>query len=246
MRRRSCVPPLAIALVLPALACSPRGGRPDDRAGATSVKEDAAARASAGAAAGPRIVVLGDSLTAGLGLPLKDAYPTLLQSRITDEGWNYTIVNAGVSADTSAGGLSRIDWALDGDVRVLILALGANDGLRGLPPAELAGNLSAIVERAQRRGIAVILAGMEAPPNFGRQYTDEFHGVYTALARKYKVPLIPFLLAGVAGIASLNQPDGVHPTAEGARIVAGNVWTVLKPVLVAESRRADRGRAPGS
>jgi acyl-CoA thioesterase-1 len=192
------------------------------------------------------VVILGDSLTAGLGLPLTEAYPTLLQHRAAEEGLAYTIVNAGVSGDTSAGGVSRLDWALDGDVRVLILALGGNDGLRGLPPTELANNLSTIIERAQGRGIAVVLAGMEAPPNFGPQYTEEFHNVYPTLAKKYRLPLIPFLLNGVAGITSLNQADGVHPTREGARIVADNVWTVLKPVLVAESRRADRGRVPGS
>ena len=192
------------------------------------------------------MVILGDSLTAGLGLPLTEAYPTLLQHRAAEEGLAYTIVNAGVSGDTSAGGVSRLDWALDGDVRVLILALGGNDGLRGLPPTELANNLSTIIERAQGRGIAVVLAGMEAPPNFGPQYTEEFHNVYPTLAKKYRLPLIPFLLNGVAGITSLNQADGVHPTREGARIVADNVWTVLKPVLVAESRRADRGRVPGS
>jgi acyl-CoA thioesterase-1 len=191
------------------------------------------------------VVVLGDSLTAGLGLSLKDAYPTRLQERINDDNLQYTIVNAGVSGDTSAGGLSRLDWALDGDVRVLILALGGNDGLRGLPPAELARNLSTIIERAQARGISVVLAGMEAPPNYGFHYVAEFHRVYPTLAKKYGLALVPFLLKGVGGVADLNQPDGIHPTAEGAEIVATNVWNVLKPVLEAESRRVGRGRVPG-
>jgi len=179
----------------------------------------------------PRIVVLGDSLTAGLGIAKEDAYPALLQQRLNDERLDYEVVNAGVSGDTSAGGLSRLDWALDGDVRILVVALGGNDALRGLPPDELKRNLAAIIERAQARGIGVVLAGMEAPPNFGRQYQREFHNVYPALARQYHVPLVPFLLAGVAGSETLNQRDGIHPTREGARILADNVWSVLKPVL---------------
>jgi acyl-CoA thioesterase-1 len=190
-----------------------------------------ASSASRPAAARPRIVVLGDSLTAGLGLAKEDAYPALLQQRLNEEGLNYEVVNAGVSGDTSAGGLSRLDWALDGDVRVLIVALGGNDGLRGLPPAELKSNLARIIERAQARGIAVVLAGMEAPPNFGREYVTEFHQVYPALARQYHAALVPFLLDGVAGNQMLNQRDGIHPTERGARIVADNVWSVLKPTL---------------
>ncbi len=179
----------------------------------------------------PRIVVLGDSLTAGLGLPIDEAYPALLQRRVTEKGWNYEVVNAGVSGDTSAGGLARLDWALAGDVRILVLALGANDGLRGLPTDAMESNLAAIIERAQQRGIRVVLAGMEAPPNWGPQYIRAFHMVYPSLARKYGLPLVPFLLANVAGIERLNQRDGIHPTAEGDRIVADNVWRVLEPVV---------------
>src|SRR5215510_15352101 len=182
-------------------------------------------------ATGPRIVILGDSLTAGLGLPVGQSYPALLQERLKAEGSPYQIVNAGVSGDTSAGGLSRLDWALEGDVRVLIVALGGNDGLRGLPPAQLEENLSQIITRAQKRDINVILAGMEAPPNYGRDYIVGFHQVYAALAKEYHVALVPFLLDGVAGQEALNQRDGIHPSAEGARIVADNVWKVLKPVV---------------
>jgi acyl-CoA thioesterase-1 len=178
-----------------------------------------------------RIVILGDSLTAGLGLQPEQAYPALLQTRVKALGLNDEVVNAGVSGDTSAGGLSRLSWALDGDVRVLVVALGGNDALRGLPVDELRQNLSRIIEAAQARKIAVILAGMEAPPNFGDQYFVSFHQVYPELASKYHVKLVPFLLAHVAGIESLNQRDGIHPTAEGDRIVADNVWTMLKPVL---------------
>ena len=150
-------------------------------------------------------------------------------------GLNYEVVNAGVSGDTSAGGLSRLDWALDGDVRVLIVALGGNDALRALPPDELRQNLSAIIERAQAKHITVVLAGMEAPRNFGRDYVVRFHQVYPDLARKYNVALVPFLLQDVAGIEPLNQRDGIHPTSDGAQIVADNVWSVLKPVVTAGS-----------
>jgi acyl-CoA thioesterase-1 len=191
----------------------------------------------------PRVVVLGDSLTAGLGLDQRDAYPTLLQQRVDAAGLKYQMVNAGVSGDTSAGGLSRLDWALDGDVRILIVALGGNDALRALPATELRRNLSTIIEQAQARGIRVILAGMEAPPNFGRDYVVAFHQVYPELAKQYGVPLLPFLLEGVAGVDRLNQNDGIHPTAEGARLVADHVWPVLEPMLRA-GHAAPRGEAP--
>jgi len=192
-----------------------------------------------------RIVVLGDSLTAGLGLPtVADSFPSVLQERLKTKGLKYHVVNAGVSGDTSAGGLTRLRSALDGNVRVLIVALGGNDALRGLPPEELKRNLSTIIERAQARAITVILAGMEAPPNFGQQYTAEFRAVYPVLAKQYRLRLIPFLLQGVAGDPTLNQQDGIHPTVAGARIVADNVWAVLEPVLDRQTVRG--GGAPGS
>jgi acyl-CoA thioesterase I len=186
----------------------------------------------------PRIVVLGDSLTRGFGLqnPDAEAFPSLLQKRLDDAGLAYDVVNAGNSGDTSAAGLSRLGWTLEGgNVRILIVALGGNDGLRGVPASELRRNLSEIIETAQARGITVVLAGMEAPPNFGQEYFVSFHQVYPDLAKQYRVALVPFLLNGVAGIESLNQRDGIHPTAEGARIVAENVWAVLQPVVKAES-----------
>ena len=246
MRRFRVVPWLVVSLaVLCAAACGTRGENPDDRAVAAKASEREPLPPVSDVS-GPRVVVLGDSLTAGLGLSMKDAYPTVLQDRIKDAGLDYTIVNAGNSGDTSAGGLSHVEWTLhDMDVRVLIVARGGNDGLRGLPPAELTRNLSTIVERAQARQISVVLAGMEAPPNHGFDYTASFHNVYPALARKYGVPLVPFLLQGVGGITALNQPDGIHPTAEGARMVADNVWPVLKPVLEADSRRAGAGGLSG-
>jgi acyl-CoA thioesterase-1 len=179
----------------------------------------------------PLIVALGDSLTAGYGLETAQAWPSLLQQRLDRQGLNYRVVNKGVSGDTSKGGLSRMEEALRGDVRILILELGANDGLRGQPPAELKKNLSGIIEAAQRRNIKVILAGMEAPPNFGDDYTGEFRRVYRDLAKEYKVALIPFFLSGVGGIADLNLPDGVHPNAKGSEIVLENVWQALEPML---------------
>ncbi len=179
----------------------------------------------------PRIVALGDSLTAGYGLEPGDSYPAHLQRFIDAAGLGYTVVNMGVSGDTSAGGLSRLDWALDGDVRVLIVALGGNDGLRGLSPADLERNLGAIIDRAQQRGIKVLLCGMEAPPNLGAAFTRDFRAVYPRLAKDKGVELLPFLLEGVAGVASLNQGDGIHPTVEGTRRVADLVWARLRPML---------------
>ncbi|PWT84079.1 MAG: arylesterase [Blastocatellia bacterium] len=229
------------------VACGPHHNRDEDRdarVNSTPATDNAVAVPPKDVSHN-RIVVLGDSLTAGLGLSLKDSFPTQLQNRIDDAGLDYTIVNAGVSGDTSAGGLSRLDWALDGDVRVLIVALGGNDGLRGLPVAELARNLSAIIERAQARGITVVLAGMEAPPNYGFEYTASFHKVYPALAKKYHIALVPFLLEGVGGIAALNQADGIHPTPAGAQRVADNVWAVLRPVLDGSSQPVAGGKVPG-
>jgi acyl-CoA thioesterase-1 len=182
----------------------------------------------------PRIVVLGDSLTAGLGLPVSEAFPQRLQGLLDARGKNYEVVNAGVSGDTTAGGVRRLDWSLDGDVRVLIVALGGNDGLRGLPVSAMKQNLATIIERARSRGIRVILAGMEAPPNFGPSYTREFRQAYVDLAREHQVELVPFLLEGVAGDPLLNQSDGIHPNAQGAKAVADHLWRALEPVLAAD------------
>ncbi len=191
----------------------------------------------------PRIVFLGDSLTAGLGLQQHQSYPALIGARLASEGYNYEIVNAGVSGDTSAGGLRRLDWSLDGDVKVLVVALGANDGLRGLSPEEMKSNLAAILERATARGVTMVLAGMEAPPNFGADYTRQFRGVYTDLAQQYPVRFMPFLLQGVAGNASLNQADGIHPNVRGAQMVADLVWAELLPVL-ARPNQVAKPQAP--
>ena len=163
---------------------------------------------------------------------MKDSFPSLLQRRLDENGYEFEVVNAGVSGDTSAGGLRRLEWAMaDGTPRVLVVALGGNDGLRGLPPEQLEANLAAIIERGQARGLEVILAGMEAPPNFGADYTAQFRAVYPAVARRYQIPLIPFLLEGVAGNPAFNQQDGIHPNQRGAQIVADLVWRTLEPAL---------------
>jgi len=179
----------------------------------------------------PKIVVLGDSLTAGYGISAGEAFPALLQWRVEREGYRFEVVNAGVSGDTSASGLRRVDWALEGDVRILVLALGANDGLRGLPPDQMKANLSAILEKARDRGIKVLLTGMEAPPNYGPAYTRRFREAFSDLAREHDLVLYPFLLKDVAGIEALNQPDGVHPNAAGARVIAENLWPTLETML---------------
>ena len=177
------------------------------------------------------IVALGDSLSAGFGLPAAEAFTTLLQQRLDEKGYAYRVVNASISGDTSAGGVRRLEWSLEGDVKLLLLELGANDGLRGLPVAELRKNLAQIIEMAQQRKIQVVLAGMEAPPNLGAAYASQFRQVYRDLARQYGIPLIPFLLDGVGGKPELNQPDGIHPNAMGERLMTDNVWRVLEPFL---------------
>lgn len=179
----------------------------------------------------PKVVILGDSLTAGLGLVETQSFPGLLQERADLNGFEVEIVNAGVSGDTSAGGLRRLDWALQEDVRILVVALGANDGLRGLSVNEMKQNIGTIIETARARQITVVLAGMEAPPNYGAEYVASFRQAYRELAQRYGVQFIPFLLAGVAGESALNQPDGIHPNARGAALVADTVWKVLEPLL---------------
>lgn len=205
----------------------------------TSPRERAATPPAPGAAttsadatdARPRIVALGDSLTAGLGLDISQAWPSLVQQRLDARGYEYRIVNAGVSGDTSAGGRRRLDWVLDDRVEVLVLELGANDGLRGLSIDEMKANLSAIIREAKARDIEVLLCGMEAPPNFGPEYTRDFRQAFVDLAEEHDVALLPFFLQGVAGDAALNQSDGIHPNAEGTRRVADLVWQALEPLL---------------
>ncbi len=187
----------------------------------------------------PKIVAFGDSLTAGLGIGLDEAYPAALQALLDDGGYAFEVVNAGVSGDTTAAGVRRLDWVLDGrNVEILILALGANDGLRGLPPSEMKKNLGEILERAKSRGIRVLLAGFEAPPEVQDLYLREFVEVYPELAREHGVALMPSFLKDVAGVSRLNQDDGKHPNAEGARVLAESVFRALQPLLSARETSA--------
>ena len=181
----------------------------------------------------PKIVALGDSLTSGQGIGAERAYPALLQEKIEAAGLDYTIVNAGVSGDTSERALRRFERALDGDVRILIVELGANDGLRGAPVARLKENLSRIIETAQARNISVLLCGMEALPIHGWDYTVAFHNAYRDLATEYNVPLVPFILFNVIGHPELMQPDRAHPNTAGQRAIAEKIWPYLERMISA-------------
>ncbi len=222
-------------LALIAAAC---GGSPD---GGSQARPPADRSAREWAAA-PVVLFLGTSLTAGYGLDVEQAYPALLQREIDAAGLDYRVVNGGVSGETSAGGLRRIDWLLREPVAVLVVELGANDGLRGLDPGAMKQNLAEIIARTRAAypDVRVVIAGMEAPPNMGRTYTAAFRRVFPDLARESDATLIPFLLDGVGGIPALNQADGIHPTAEGQKIVAANVWRVLEPVLVRQAAGSRR------
>jgi acyl-CoA thioesterase-1 len=179
------------------------------------------------------LVVLGDSLAAGFGVEPREAYPALLQRRVEAAGLPFTVVNASVSGDTTAGGLRRMDWVLRQPVDVLLLELGGNDGLRGLAPEASRSNLVAIIGKARAKNPAtrIVLAGMVMPDNLGAVYTQKFQAIFPEVAREQKVALIPFLLAGVGGVPELNQPDQIHPTARGHELVASNVWITLEPAL---------------
>jgi len=225
----------AILAGLVALACLGAAGcRGDSKEPSAASREVAAATVPAdpdAPPARPRIVAFGDSLTIGLGLLEQEAYPALLQNKINEAGYQFEVVNAGVSGDTSAGGLRRLDWALEGNVKVLIVAFGGNDGLRGLPVPQMKENLSQIIDKARERSIVIILAGMEAPPNFGQEYATGFRQAFRDVALNKRVLFIPFLLNNVAGKPELNQADGIHPNQQGTQIVADTVWSVLEPLL---------------
>src|SRR6266852_2902964 len=173
------------------------------------------------------IVAFGDSLTAGQGVAVAESYPVLLAARLHTEGYPYRVVNAGVSGDTTAGGLRRVDWALKLDPEIVILELGVNDALRGQDLSAVRANLDGLVQRFQTAGARVLLAGMRLPPNYGGRYGTEFQSVYKEVARRREVALMPFFLDGVGGNPRLNQPDGIHPTAEGYRIIVDRLWPYL-------------------
>lgn len=191
----------------------------------------AASAGVSGQSSRARIVVLGDSLASGRGIGADNAFPAVLQKKLNDEGLEFEMVNAGVSGDTSTGALRRFERLLDDDVRVLVVELGANDGLRGVPVAQVKSNLGRIIAAAQARRIAVLLCGMEALPIHGWDYSVAFHNAFGELAKKYDVPLVPFILMNVIGNRDLMQPDRAHPNAAGARAIADNIWPYLKPLL---------------
>jgi acyl-CoA thioesterase I len=177
------------------------------------------------------VVTLGDSLTAGLGVAADEAWPALIESRLRREGYAYRVLNAGVSGDTTAGGLRRVDWVLRSRPEVAVVALGANDGLRGLATDAMESNLLAIVERLRAGGARVLVAGMQVPPNYGAAYSRAFSGVFPDVARRTGSVLVPFLLDGVAADPRLNQPDGIHPNAAGHRAIAEHIWPHLVALL---------------
>jgi len=179
------------------------------------------------------ILMFGDSITAGYGLTEKQAYPALIQNRIDSLGLDHNVINAGLSGETTAGGARRVDWILQQEVDIFLLGLGGNDGLRGIDPSNTKKNLITIIEKVREKdpAIDIILAGMEAPPNLGQQYTNEFRSVFSEVASEKDVTFMPFLLKDVAGNDELNQTDGIHPTAEGQQIIADNIWEYLKPQI---------------
>jgi len=179
------------------------------------------------------ILFFGNSLTAAYGLDTEEGFPNLLQLKMDSLGLEYTVINSGLSGETTSGGRNRLDWVLNQEVDIFVLELGANDGLRGIPLKETRANLQAMIDmvREKNPNTKIVLAGMQIPPNLGKDYTTEFKNIYPELASKNNVALIPFLLEGVAGIPELNLEDGIHPTVEGQKIVAETVWQVLKPIL---------------
>lgn len=221
-----------LSIVLLLFACGPRQPSPRE---ASSVSSPSPPQATPGVSTDvPIVLFLGTSLTAGYGLdPPAQAFPALLQTRMDGEGLKYRVVNGGVSGETSAGALRRVDWLLRQRVAVLVIETGANDSLRGQDPTATRDNIQAILDRARRPSPAprLVLLGMVAPPNLGSEYGRRFHAIYPELARKNGVVLVPFLLEGVAGIPALNQADGSHPTAEGHRRMAETVWRALRPLL---------------
>lgn len=184
------------------------------------------------------ILFFGDSITAGLGIDPDQAFPALIQKKVEGEKWMFRVINGGVSGETSAGGLRRINWVLQRKIDVLILELGGNDALRGVDLENTKSNLQGIIERVRKKDpeVRIIVAGMQAPPNLGLAYTTKFQKMYPDLVKKNKTAFIPFILQDVGGIRDLNLPDGIHPTVEGHKIVAETVWKVLKPVLVSIMR----------
>jgi acyl-CoA thioesterase-1 len=219
---------ICFGLILALSACGDKNSSHDTQQ-QTATKDTIAAKSNK-----KGILFFGDSLTAGYGLDdPSNAFPGVIQRKIDSLKLPYAVINAGVSGETTAGGLARIDWVLKQKVDVFVLELGANDGLRGIPVAETTNNLQSIIDRVKAKypDAKIVLTGMQVPPSMGYDYITSFKNLFPALAGKNKIALVPFLLAGVGGNPKLNQADGIHPTAEGAKIVANNVWKVLKTEL---------------
>jgi len=216
------------------LSCGERNAKQTE-----SQQEDASKTVATAATKNESKIILffGNSLTAGMGLDIKEAFPALIQGKLDSLNLNYTVINAGLSGETSAGGLNRLEWVLNQDVSIFVLELGANDGLRGTPLKETRSNLQGIIDAVLRKNpdTRIVLAGMQIPPNMGEDYTSEFRKLFPDLAEKNNADLIPFLLKDVAGIPELNLPDGIHPTKEGQVIVANTVWEILQPLIEKEA-----------
>ena len=226
MRKLWWIPLLAIMCACQREATRPQPAPAKDNPPASAVKAAAAAADNR-----PAIVCFGDSLTAGFGVDPGKSYPDVLQAELDRDGYRYRIVNFGVSGDTTQDGLERLPLVLEERPSVVVLEFGANDGLRGQPVSVAEENLAQMIEALRKADVTTVLAGITLPPNYGPDYIRKFNAMYAELAAKYKLPLIPFLLAGVAGHAGLMQQDGLHPNTEGTRLVAGNVARVLEPLL---------------
>lgn len=213
-----------------ALSC---GEKQADKPAGADDSGDGQQQTEAGTASGNTILFFGDSLTAGLGLEPEQAFPALIGDRLDSLGYDYRVVNAGLSGETTASGVNRLEWVLRQPVDIFVLELGANDGLRGIPLEETRRNLSAIIEEVRQSdpSTRIVLTGMQLPPNMGPDYTARFRNIFPELAEQYDLSLVPFLLDGVGGVPELNQQDGIHPTAEGHQILAENVWVVLEQIL---------------
>jgi len=232
---------IPLALSLGAVACKQAPAAAPVKATAPAPPSSPPSPAVANSqASGPVVIFLGDSLTAGLGLGEEQAYPARVAAKLAAQGKTVKVINAGVSGDTSAGGLARIDWLLRQHPDVLVVGLGGNDGLRGLPLTDTEKNLRDIIRRGQAAGVRVLLLGMQIPPNYGPDYVNGFKAMYPRLAKEMNVPLVPFLLEGVGGVADLNQNDGIHPTAQGQEMVADNVVPYLTKLLAKETATAKK------
>src|SRR6056297_635251 len=216
-------------LTLLLLGCGEKNTKKDTEE--TSTTEETAVTEAKGS--NKKILFFGDSLTAGYGLEVSEAFPALIQQKIDSLELEYTVINAGLSGETTASGKNRLEWVLEDDIDIIIIELGANDGLRGVPLTETESNLKSMVNTVQSKlpNANIIVAGMKIPPNMGPEYTSKFESIFPELAASENVKLIPFLLENVAGMPELNQGDGIHPTIEGQKLVANNVWEVLKPML---------------